>query len=145
MAIVKITCAALAVRNLHAIRRQGRKYLCLILLGLLGSLSCHATAAPKTSNKELVLAKQYVLAACIVDRYPGTPLANEADAWAAALVEDGNLPAAAYLTLTKLAKTAPTPQATQNGVVLRLENCVNFVEQSDVVSKIKQAMRRSSQ
>lgn len=141
MAIVKITFVALVVRNLHTIRRQSSKYLCLILLGLLGSLNSHAYAAPKTSNKELVLAKQYVLAACIVDRYPGPPLANEADAWASALVEGGNLPAAAYLTLTKLAKNAPTPQATQSGVVLRLENCVNFVERNDVVSKIKQAMR----
>lgn len=101
-----------------------------------------AWAAPKVSEKELTLAKHYVLAGCIFDRYPGTPLANEADAWAAALVEDGSLPAEAYLALTKLAKSAPVPKATQNGVVMRLENCVDFVESSAVVVKIKHIMER---
>ena len=101
-----------------------------------------AWAAPKVSEKELTLAKHYVLAGCIFDRYPNTALANEADAWAAALVEDGSLPAEAYLALTKLAKSAPVPKATQNGVVMRLENCVDFVESSAVVAKIKHIVRR---
>ncbi len=60
----------------------------------------------------------------------------------AALVEEGNLSAEAYLALTKLGKTAPTPQVTQNGVVMRLENCINFVEESAILKKIKDAMRR---
>lgn len=111
------------------------------LMGALVSCGCTVVAAGQVPEKELLLAKRYVLAACINDRYPGTALANEADAWASALIEDGNLPGEAYLALTKLAKSAPPPMATQNGTPMRLEGCLDFVERKDVIDKIKRRIR----
>ncbi len=105
-----------------------------LLFGMLLSPFC---AAQKLSQKELELARNYVLAACIMDHYPGTPLANEADAWAAGLVEDGSLPIEAYPALARLAKSAPQAKTTQKGVILRLQSCVDFVNNKGLSKRIE--------
>jgi hypothetical protein len=107
------------------------------MLALITYLGCFgvgaATAAPRISAIEMAQARDYVLAACIIDRYPSTPLATEADAWAGGLVEAGSLPAKAYPALAKLAKSAPPFRKTQNGTIMRLQGCVDFVNGSDFV------------
>ncbi len=130
-----------AHRNRHQIAcwAAGRFFCTATLLCLLVG---PVTAAPKFPEKEFILAKHYVLAACVVARYPGTPLAKEADAWAGVLVEEGSLGAAAYPALSKLGHSAPAPAATQFGVVLRLASCAEFVARDDVAAKIRSAMGR---
>lgn len=120
------------------LRIRGR----LILSGLTCSLfSSLANAAP-LPQKELQLAKDYVLAACIGSQYTGTVLDNETDAWAALLVDAGSLPADAYPKLEKLAKSAPPAIVSQRGVVLRLKRCVDFINAPETISKIKKSLAR---
>ena len=83
----------------------------------------------------------YVLAACVIDRYPGTPLATEANVWAAGLVERGNLPAQAYPELAGLARTSPVPGVSRDGIAMRLQSCVDFVNQRDFSSRLRQVLR----
>ena len=99
-------------------------------------------AAPKPKPDELLQAKNYVLAACLINRYPNTPLANEAEVWAGGLVELGSLSAEAYPALAKLAKTAPEPGVAQQGQVMKLQNCVDFSNSKTVLAQLKKILAR---
>ena len=121
-----------------ALTQPARNYLFAILTGLITTTS----AATPLSQKEMQLAKDYVLAACIGAQYVGTALDNETDAWAALLVEAGSLPIDAYPKLEKLAKSAPAAIISQRGVVLHLKRCVDFVSAADIGKKINKALRR---
>ena len=71
-----------------------------VMVSILAATSPATIAAPNQIQHEMVLARNYGLAACIIARYPGTPLAHEVDEWAIGLVEDGNLPGEAYPAFT---------------------------------------------
>lgn len=101
-----------------------------------------ALAAPKPNPDELLQAKNYVLAACLINRYPNTPLASEAQAWAGGLVEFGNLPAAAYVTMAKLVQTAPPPGMAQQGLIMKLQNCVDFSNSKAVLTQLEKIVLR---
>jgi hypothetical protein len=51
--------------------------------GLICILLANTASAAPLPQKELQIAKDYVLAACIGSQYVGTALDNETDAWAA--------------------------------------------------------------
>lgn len=105
-------------------------------------LSTTAISAEKPTSSEIAQARNYVLAACILDRYTGTPIATEADAWAAGLVESGSLSAEAYPALAQLAKSAPAPGITQNGVTMRLQSCVEFINSKEFAIRLKNSLSR---
>jgi hypothetical protein len=100
-----------------------------IVLGviLFTAVSTSASAAPKLRSRDLALARDYVFAACVIERYPNTPLATEADAWATGLVEQGGLAPDAYSALARFAHTAPESSITRNGMVMRLQSCIDFI------------------
>lgn len=125
-------------------RQPGRWPLWVALLGaiFLSSLANDAQASPKLSSRELALARNYVFAACVAHRYPNTPLASEADAWAAALVEQGSLRAEEYPALARWARNAPEPRTTRNGVAMRLQSCVDFVNARGFSSELQRLLRR---
>ena len=103
--------------------------------------SATTIAAHKPTASEIQQARNYVLAACIMDRYAGTPLSTEADAWASGIVENGSLPAEVYPALALLAKSAPSPGITQNGTPMRLQSCIDFINARNFPTLIKRALR----
>ncbi|MEQ1621108.1 MAG: hypothetical protein ABL919_06850 [Methylococcales bacterium] len=105
-------------------------------------LSTTAIAAEKPTSSEMAQARNYVLAACIMERYAGTPIATEADAWAGGLVENGSLSAESYTALAQLAKSAPAPGITQNGIPMRLQSCVEFINSREFAMRLKSTLRR---
>ncbi len=105
-------------------------------------LSTTAIAAEKPTSSEMAQARNYVLAACIMDRYAGTPIATEADAWAGGLVENGSLSAESYTALAQLAKSAPAPGVTQNGMQMRLQSCIDFINSNELAMRLKKTLRR---
>jgi hypothetical protein len=86
-----------------------------------------ANAASSSASRELALARDYVLAACLVERYKANPLEAEAQTWAGGLIESGNLPVEAYSALAQLAKRAATPSLEHNGVKLNIKACVDLI------------------
>lgn len=103
-----------------------------------------AMAAPGSMPAaELAQARNYVMAACVMARYAGSPLAEEADAWAAGLVERGSLPGAAYPALAELARSAPEPARTRDGTPMRLQSCMDFVQARDFGSKVQRVLQRA--
>jgi len=118
--------------------------LCALALVLAGSFmpsTLRASAGDQVNFTELGLARDYVLAACVMDRYPKTPLADEADAWASGLVERGGLSADAYAKLARLAHDAPKAGVTRLGVEMRLQSCVDFVNSRKVREQLKSILR----
>ena len=113
-------------------------------MGLASSLACAADGKPTINSAELALARDYVTAACIIDRYPSTPLAAEADRWANGLVERGNLPAQAYVELNLLARTAPPPLVSQDGTPMRLQGCIDFVNRPAFTQQLRRAISPSA-
>ncbi|MDB4987363.1 MAG: type secretion system-associated immunity protein, partial [Myxococcaceae bacterium] len=84
-------------------------------------------ASPVRNAKpaEIEQAREYVLAACLADKYPESPLAAEAEVWAGGLVERGTLKGQVYPELAQLARTlAPAVQASQSGVPMLMKSCV---------------------
>ena len=94
----------------------------------------------KFSSSDLALARDYVLAACVAERYTDTPLAVEANSWAGGLIERGNLPAAAYPALAHLAHGTPKPGINRDGITMRLQNCVDFVNTRDFPTRLRQVL-----
>lgn len=86
-----------------------------------------ATAATGTPKRELALARDYVLAACLIERYRATPLEAEAQTWAAGLIESGTLAIGAYAALAKLVKRAAAPSLEPNGVKLNIAACMDLI------------------
>jgi hypothetical protein len=105
-------------------------------------LSTTAIAAEKPTSSEIAQARNYVLAACFMDKYAGTPIATEADAWAGDLVENGSLSAESYAALAHLAKSAPAPGITQNGIQMRLQSCFDFINSKEFATRLKSTLRR---
>lgn len=98
-------------------------------------------AAESIPARDLALAHDYVFAACVIDRYPGTQLASEAEAWAGGLVERGHIAAEAYPALMQWAHTAPEPGTTRNGLAMRLQSCLDFVNARGFDDRLKSLLR----
>lgn len=82
------------------------------------------------------MASDYVMAACLIDRYAGTPLAEEADIWAQGLVEQGDLPADAYARLAELVKLAPEPGESSNGTMMLMSSCMSLYNSPELKKRI---------
>lgn len=119
-------------------------WLLAVIFIFFSTISTTSLAKPKPTPDALVQARNYVLAACIINRYPGTPLADEADAWASGLVEFGNFQAATYVALAKLAKAAPPPGMAQQGFVMKLQNCVDFSNSKKLASQMEKVLQQEA-
>jgi len=113
----------------------------LLKMAALVFFSATTHAGQKPTSSEMLQASNYVLAACIMDRYAGTPLSTEADAWASGLVENGSLSAGVYPALALLAKSAPNPGITQNGITMRMQSCIDFVNSRNFFKRVKRVLR----
>lgn len=121
----------------HEKPMAGSLILGLVCLLIMMSISNPAFAGKKLQPDTLEQAQNYVLAACMINSYKGEAIADEAQAWAGGLVENGSLSAANYAALYDLAKMAPPPGVAQQGAVMRLQNCVEFSRSKKVVARIK--------
>lgn len=136
----------------HSGHKQGRpidKRLVLFALVVLGAPAwgpLPAAAQPNTvgATHELSIARSYVLAACMAHRYPNMPMALEADAWAAALVEQGGLNADRYPILARWARTAPPPTLSRQGIAMHLQSCFDFVNQRAFLSQLRSKLRQKA-
>ena len=89
-------------------------------------------------EEEVALAKDYVLANCLIQKYRGTPIASEAEVWAGGLVEKGNQPAETYPKLAKIAQAeAPEPGISQNGTLMRMQSCVELYNNPTIQAEIR--------
>lgn len=112
-------------------------------LALLLAAGAAMSASGPMPAAELAQARNYVLAACVMARYAGSPLADEADAWAAGLVERGSLPGTAYPALAELARSAPEPALTRDGTPMRLQSCMDFVHAREFGSRVQRVLQRA--
>ena len=108
--------------------------------GLFLALPATAFAQPDTTHRELELARDYVFAACLIDRYRGKPLEKEAQTWAGGLVEAGKLPPTAYPVLMRLAKRAPAASLEPNGVTIRIAGCLELIHDPGFDSLLKKSL-----
>lgn len=70
-------------------------------------------------------------------RYDGSPIASEADAWAAGAIENGNLSIENYAAIAALAKNAPVLGMTRDGVPMNLRGCFDFVNSNEFLANVK--------
>lgn len=89
MATLKGNIATLLVLLLPAKCSQSIARGLLFQMATIAFVTTTTIATEKPTTKDMAQARNYVLAACIIDRYSGTPIATEADAWASGLVENG--------------------------------------------------------
>lgn len=110
-----------------------------LTVALTGACLMPANAAPPGGWAQ---ARDFVLARCLIDRYAGTPLAQEAEAWVGGIVERGTLPVGAYARLSALVEKAPAPRTTPTGAVMRLANCVDFHNDPALQARIRQILAK---
>jgi hypothetical protein len=121
-----------------ALRTSTKAALALCLVGVAVSAPCESK-----SVSDQALAREYVLAACIMDRYPNAEIAREAEVWAEGLVERGTVPAEAYGKLAELAHAdAPAPLQSRSGVRMLLQSCVELYDSPALAKKIAKLVRR---
>lgn len=102
-----------------------------------------AVAKEKSDEKRLNFARDYVLASCISHAYPDTPLANEAKIWAGGIVELGDgLSSEDFPALAALAKQAPAPLSSKQGVPMRMKNCLDFVRGASFNARLRKTLKR---
>lgn len=114
-----------------------------IIFPILLSTCTLAFAKEKPGEKQQNLARDYVLASCIIHAYPNTPLASEAEVWATGIVEQGGgLRYDDYPALAALVKQAPAPLSSQQGLTMRMQNCVEFVRSAHFTSLLRKTLKR---
>ena len=105
-----------------------------------------AAAAPQrgvAAESDVALARDYVLATCIIDRYPDTPIAREAGVMAAGLVEKGGIAGDAYPRLADYARrNAPPPEQSRSGVQMLLASCLALYNGRTVRQDISKILAR---
>ena len=104
-----------------------------------------ADAAPQRSGSgdEAALARDYVLAACLIHRYQGSAIAAEAEIWAQGLIEQGGLPADTYSKLVDLARrTAPEPRLSKAGTPMLMQSCMQLYNSQALQAQIRRLLSR---
>lgn len=99
-----------------------------------------APAARARPDPEIAIARDYVLASCLIKRYPGTPVAADAQTWAAGLVEQGHIPADSYARLARLADVPPQAVSSAGAPVPVLD-CVTLYNSPKLPRLIAKAIR----
>lgn len=121
----------------------GAVVVAVLAVALAAVMAAGAAAAQASALRpaELAQARDYVLAACPMARYPGTPLAAEAETWAGGVVEHGSLPGTAYAALNDLVKAVPEAPHAKDGTPMRLQSCFAFVQARDFPSRVQRALK----
>lgn len=118
---------------------------CIILGGYL-LLACTAgviRAAPDSMLSPPAQARDYVFAACLIDKYRGLPIAAKAEVWAGGLVELGSLSGDLYPNLAQLAQTlAPPPQTSRDGTPMLMQSCMSLYNSPVLGKEIARLLRR---
>jgi hypothetical protein len=107
--------------------------------------SVAADFSPQRSRSvdEAALARDYVLAACLIHRYQGSTIAAEAEVWAQGLVEQGGVKADVYSQLADLARrTAPEPRLSKAGTPMLMQSCVQLYNSQALQVQIRRLLRR---
>jgi hypothetical protein len=119
----------------------------LVAAGVVSWLAQALAAEPQRARAratdDAALARQYVLAACLIKRYPNSPIAQEAETWAGGLVEHGNVPAEIYPKLAEIAeKRALPPQQSKSGMPMILQSCLQLYDSPALRTEIGRLLRR---
>jgi len=102
-------------------------------------LLSHATApaevakpdAPRYSQADLL--KNYAIARCLSQAFPGSPLAPDASASAAGYLERGSVNADAYVEIAKLADTFLSRKyPSMSGQPLQTMKCIDLFHSTDL-------------
>lgn len=109
----------------------------VIAIACLSVPGCSAKLPADAGSAPLQMASDYVLAACLIQKYAGSTLAEEAEVWAQGLVEQGNLPADAYPKLTGLVSLAPEPEPSSTGKSMLMRSCVQLYNSPDAKAQIR--------
>jgi hypothetical protein len=111
--------------------------LALCVLGAAVSAPCEGN-----SVSDEALARDYVLAACIINKYPNSELAHEAEVWAEGLVQRGTGSALIYPKLAEIARTdAPAPLQSRSGVRMLMASCVELYNSPALKKKLAKLIR----
>lgn len=112
-------------------------------LGFYGSgVSLAASKAVKHGNEE-AMARDYVLAVCLIDKYAGSSIADEAEIWAQGLIASGGVSADVYARLAEIAhSSAPEPQQSRSGVRMLMQSCMALYNSPLVRTRIARTVRR---
>ena len=85
-------------------------------------------------------ARTYAFAACVMQRYPDTPLATEAGVWASGIIENGDLPFERYAEIAALAADAPPPGMSRAGIEMKLPGCLALVDSKDFARRVRRLL-----
>lgn len=85
-------------------------------------------------------ARTYAFAACVMQRYPDTPLAVEAGVWASGIIENGDLPFERYAEIAALAAHAPPPGMSRAGIEMKLPGCLALVDSKDFARRVRRLL-----
>ena len=98
---------------------------------------CRTEAPAASGSGQLQMASDYVFAACLIEKYADSPLAEEAEVWAQGLVEHGDLAAEAYPRLASLVKLAPEPGTSSSGKLMLMSSCIALYSDSSTNAEVR--------
>ncbi|ARU58387.1 MAG: hypothetical protein MI864_00565 [Pseudomonadales bacterium] len=116
-----------------------------LLALLMANVGCsHLIKEPiDEANSNLIMGQNYVLAACIMDRYEGKEIAYEAEIWAQGIVEMSNIQFTAYPDLANIVSNyAVEPQLSRHGNPMLMKNCISLYNDKDVVQQVYNIINR---
>ena len=116
-----------------------RAALRLASLAFLFTPAVGAAGAPGVPDA-FTQARTYAFAACVMQRYPDTPLAVEAGVWASGIIENGDLPFERYAEIAALAAHAPPPGMSRAGVEMKLPGCLALVDSKDFARRVRRLL-----
>jgi len=110
-------------------------------LGVAATAVLAGPSQREVRNAEVAIARDYVLASCLIKRYPGSSVANDAEAWAAALIQRGHISADSYARLAHLADTPPVALSS-DGAPISLMDCMALYNSAGLPARIVGVIRR---
>ncbi|MFZ5527769.1 MAG: hypothetical protein ACOZE7_14035 [Pseudomonadota bacterium] len=119
--------------------RHARVSISMLAAMTLASLPLIAACKEPISLADIHHAQQYVMASCILDRYPGQPLSREAEGWAGGVLENSSFSMAQYQKLADIGKNKAKASINKDGQTINIQACfllATSTETRDLLLKV---------
>lgn len=102
-----------------------------------------ASGKGQISPTDIHHAQQYVMASCILDRYPGQPISREAQGWASGVLENSSLSIEQLQKLADIGKNRAKASINKDGQAIHIQDCFVLATSTETRSLLLKVLRQN--
>lgn len=124
--------------------RHARFSISMLAAMTLASLPLISACKEKISPTDIHHAQQYVMAACILDRYPGQPISKEAEGWAGGVLENSSFSMEQHQKLADIGKNKAKANINKDGQAINIQTCFLLATSTDTKNLLLKVLRHQA-